>query len=148
MDSTKDIFTKNLKRAVKASTILVQEEARDNHNYISRTGALEKSTDIRFKDNGLVGEIFLNTKTAKYAPFVHEGSVPHIIKPKNKQALRWVNNGAFVFAKSVRHPGYKGDAFLYRALESKTDVISDIFVKYTANANKEVADAIRRRFNK
>lgn len=53
--------------------------------------------------------------------YVDEGTKPHLITPKTKKALRWKPKGlarsattgrftskAFVFAKYVNHPGFKG----------------------------------------
>ncbi|MDY4155083.1 MAG: hypothetical protein SPH77_00640 [Campylobacter sp.] len=37
---------------------------------------------------------------------------PHEIKPKTRKFLRWVVSSEFIFAKKVKHPGYKGDPFL------------------------------------
>jgi hypothetical protein len=53
-----------------------------------------------------------------YARMVHEGTRPHIIRPKRKQALRffWKKKGVTVIAKSVRHPGTKARPWLWRAL--------------------------------
>lgn len=52
---------------------------------------------------------------APYAYYVHWGTRPHVIRPKNKKALRWPAGGKFRFAKKVHHPGYKGDPWLVRA---------------------------------
>jgi hypothetical protein len=52
---------------------------------------------------------------AKYAAPVHEGSRPHLIRPRNAQALRFQIGGRTVFAKLVRHPGTKARPFLRNA---------------------------------
>jgi len=47
----------------------------------------------------------------------HEGSRPHVIKPRNAKILRWVNKqGHVVFANSVRHPGTKANRYLLDSL--------------------------------
>lgn len=51
-----------------------------------------------------------------YAPFVNDGTRPHIIRPKNKQYLRFTVGGRVVYAKVVHHPGTKPNPFLDRAL--------------------------------
>jgi len=79
----------------------------------TRTGALRQSLYNRAIPNGrAVGH---DTNRAPYAAFVLLGTRPHVIKPKNKKALRWVSGNGFVFAKSVKHPGYRGDNYLLRA---------------------------------
>lgn len=52
---------------------------------------------------------------APHAVFVHWGTRPHVIKPKNRKALRWASGGGFIFTRFVNHPGYKGDPFLINA---------------------------------
>jgi len=60
-------------------------------------------------------EIGADRQRAPHAVFVHWGTKPHVIRPKNKKALRWAAGGSFIFAKFVNHPGYKGDPFLINA---------------------------------
>jgi hypothetical protein len=57
-------------------------------------------------------------KRINYANFVLFGTRPHTIKPKNKKTLRWNGLHDFVFAKRVHHPGFKGDDFLHKAIET------------------------------
>ena len=52
---------------------------------------------------------------ADYALYVHEGSRPHLIRPRNAKALRFQIGGRTVFAKLVRHPGTKARPFLRNA---------------------------------
>jgi hypothetical protein len=52
---------------------------------------------------------------APHALFVVFGTRPHVIKPKKRKALRWVGPNGFIFAKSVNHPGYRGDNYMLRA---------------------------------
>jgi phage gpG-like protein len=60
-----------------------------------------------------------------YAAAVEFGSKPHIIRPKNRQALAWpgaggrrlsgrrrVNSGPLTFAKVVHHPGTRAQPYL------------------------------------
>lgn len=53
--------------------------------------------------------------TASYAAPVHEGSRPHLIRPRNAKALRFEIGGRTVFAKLVRHPGTRARPFLRNA---------------------------------
>lgn len=52
---------------------------------------------------------------APYAGFVHEGTRPHVIRPRRARALRFEIGGRVVFAQRVNHPGYRGNAFLRNA---------------------------------
>jgi hypothetical protein len=47
---------------------------------------------------------------------VHDGTRPHIIRPKRAQALRFRIGGRVVFAKVVHHPGTRPRPFLDKAL--------------------------------
>ena len=51
-----------------------------------------------------------------YAAFVNDGTRPHIIRPRNARALRFVVGGQVVYAKVVHHPGTRPNPFLDRAL--------------------------------
>ena len=55
-----------------------------------------------------------NTAEVKYAKFVHNGTRPYIIKPKNKKALANKKAGLF-FGKKVKHPGIKANPYLLNA---------------------------------
>lgn len=56
-----------------------------------------------------------------YAKAVHDGSPPHVIRPKGKKALYW--RGAAHPVRSVRHPGYKGNPFITDGLQAQRGAI-------------------------
>jgi hypothetical protein len=60
-------------------------------------------------------EVGHDGQRAPHAEFVLFGTRPHIIRPKDKKALRWVSGNGFVFARVVNHPGYLGDNYLETA---------------------------------
>ena len=53
-----------------------------------------------------------------YLGFHHDGTGPHIIRPRRRRALRFIAGGRVVFATRVRHPGTQGTFFLTRALDA------------------------------
>lgn len=138
------IFNRRIQQAVKASTILVRDSAQEQHRYATKTGNLEKATDYRITDSGMQGVVFLDSNVAKYAPFVHEGTAAHLIRPKNKTILRFVPRGGngFIFARKVFHPGTKADPFLYAALRRNIENITDIFARYTDSAVEDVTQGL------
>lgn len=142
--STADIFKRRLRQAVKESTFTVAEYAQDNHRFKSRTGQLERAVNTRML-NDLSGEVFIDNGIAAYAGFVHNGSAPHRIVPNGKKALRWVKNGAFQFARSVNHPGYKGDPFLYTAVDDKKREVLNTFDRYAELAKEDIATELVKR---
>lgn len=60
-------------------------------------------------------EVRISTNVA-YAQYVHDGTRPHVIRPRRRQALRFVVGGRVVYAKVVHHPGTRARPFLTRAL--------------------------------
>ena len=85
----------------------------DTHH---KTGALRRSLYNRTIPNGR--EVGNDPLAAPHAKFVHWGTKPHDIRPKNKSALRWVSGSAFVFSRVVHHPGYRGDPYLLAAADN------------------------------
>ena len=56
------------------------------------------------------------TAWAHYAVYVHEGTRPHVIRPRNPGGvLHFTMNGRSVFARSVNHPGTAARPFLRNA---------------------------------
>lgn len=152
-----------LARAINAFCRKVQSAARDkeNHRYVSRTGRLERSgvNTMDAKPEKLEGSVFLdneavvNEKGAHYAAYVHEGTKPHDIFPKEKKMLKFATSkntarwrsvpygrfqkGRFTFAFGVSHPGTKPDPFLYNAAEREKGTAQAVF-------ERAVADFLRK----
>ena len=60
---------------------------------------------------------------AEYAVYVHEGTRPHVIRPRNKQVLAFNGREGRVFAREVHHPGTRARPFLRNALESEAPAL-------------------------
>lgn len=80
------------------------------------TGRLR--SDIRFEIRnralGVTGRLFC---TVSYADAVHDGTRPHVIRPRRPGGvLRFRVGGQVVYAKFVNHPGTTGRPFLSQAL--------------------------------
>ena len=95
----------------------------------TKTGAMFRS--VYMHRAGIGYEIGTDRGIAPYAIFVHFGTKKHTIAPKNKKAPRWVDGTITRFAKSVKHPGYKGDPFLYNAAKEEFAKIDEIFRRIT-----------------
>jgi hypothetical protein len=80
------------------------------------TGNLRAQHRMAIKDlkGSVKGTVSNNTK---YAAAVHDGSRPHIIRPKRRKALAFDPGGweGIVVRKWVRHPGTKGQPWLRTA---------------------------------
>ena len=83
----------------------------------SRRGDLFASVYNR-SAGALRREVGHDPQRAPHAIFVVFGTRPHVIKPKEKKALRWASGGKFAFAKTVHHPGYKGDDYMTPAADA------------------------------
>lgn len=132
------ILTKYLRQAMRSSTEEIAEHARTHHEFTTRFARLERSVVSGESKDGLFGYVELDRTEAPYGPYVHQGTPAHTIEPRVKQALRWVDGSNFVFAKRVRHPGYKGDPFLFNALEAKTEFVQNMFSSRVEAAITEI----------
>lgn len=84
------------------------------------TGRLRASIQGRFSRTWTLRPQFTVFTNVEYAQMVHDGTRPHIIRPKNAQALRFRVGNRIVFARVVHHPGTRPRPFLDRALAEVT----------------------------
>ena len=109
------IGDKLAKRALAETAEEIEENVGEwagRHTRPGGTGALFRSIIARPLGDGSQWEIGHDLQVAPHALFVHWGTKPHKIKPKNKKMLRFPVGGKFAFAREVNHPGYKGDPWL------------------------------------
>ena len=93
--------------------------AEEGANRHSKTGALIRALGAGpTKTGDLEYRVGFDLQVARHALFVHWGTAPHRIYPKDRKALRWASGGKFFFAKFVNHPGYKGDPMLVTASQN------------------------------
>jgi hypothetical protein len=82
----------------------------------SKKGMLERSIGAGAEK---VGDrhyrVAVDGQIAPYGIWVHWGSKPHDIRPKDRKSLRFVIGNKFIFSKWVKHPGYSGDPFMVDA---------------------------------
>ena len=142
MSDVEGILRRSIKNAMERSVSKLHNYATTHHRFISRTGGLERAVESEVTDGGFHGVVFLNERKADYGSCVHEGSRAHVIRPRNKRVLRWPGKGGFVFSKISHHPGYKGDQFLYDALDDNSAEIDKIFDEEIENAVNELADTL------
>lgn len=124
------IIEEEIEIAVSIAARDIRERAQDEHNWISRTGDTEKY-GVDSNVTGLIGVVELATPNAIG---LHEGRPAHIIKPRNKMALRFPLGGMLVFASRVRHPGNKPDPYLFDAADKETPAIMARFDAVIARA--------------
>lgn len=78
-------------------------------------------------------EVGHDKQHAPHAKFVLFGTGPHIIRARNRKALRWAGPRGYIFAKWVRHPGYRGDNYLYDAAKEAIRRMPEIVAKHMEN---------------
>lgn len=84
------------------------------------TGRLRASIKGRASRTWTLRPQYTVSSNVDYAPMVHDGTRPHIIRPRTKQVLKFNVGGQVVFAKVVHHPGTRARPFLDRALAEET----------------------------
>lgn len=84
-----------------------------------RTGHLRESiqqTDAIVGDGVVRSSVGSNVRSGgaslAYAAPLEFGSRPHLIRPKNGKALRFIMGGKLIFAKEVHHPGNKAYSYI------------------------------------
>ena len=81
-------------------------------------GALQSS--ITHNVDAVAGDVEATVfPTVKHAKFVHFGTAPHVIKPKNpggRLRFFWFRKMRWVAFKHVNHPGTMANPFMERAL--------------------------------
>lgn len=82
------------------------------------TGNLRRSIghELSVQGTRIVLEVFA---TANYAKFVHDGTEPHLIRPRRAKALAFEAGGRTVFAAWAMHPGTKPRPFLQDAVDEE-----------------------------
>lgn len=101
-------LVKSTKREAMQRVVLQGESLMKRETPV-RTGTLRRSITSRVERGGDRGIIGTNLT---YARAVHDGSKPHIIRPKRAKALFW--KGAAHPVRVVHHPGTKANAFIAR----------------------------------
>jgi hypothetical protein len=76
-----------------------------------------------------------------YAEAVNDGTVPHIIRPVNAKALRFIIDGNVIYAKSVRHPGTTGRKFFEAGTQKAESVIVE---RLRINYEKAINEALSK----
>lgn len=78
--------------------------------------ASHQAGNITIKGNTISGEVVAEQD---YSEAVHDGTRPHVIRPRRAKALTWMGPQGRVFARSVNHPGTKARPWLFNALQSE-----------------------------
>lgn len=116
----------DLRRAIRGASL--SELERTGQRVVNRakilcpvdTGRLRASIRGQARRTWTLRPMFTVGTNVDYAEMVHDGTRPHVIRPRTKQALKFTIGGQVVFAKVVNHPGTRARPFLDRALREET----------------------------
>lgn len=124
--------------ATVSSATLIQNEAKKTGfgRFKNQTGNLRRSIQKQIK-RPASAVIFTDEK---YAPYVEEGTRPHVITPKNKKFLAFKSGGRMVFAKKVNHPGSKPYPFFRPAFEENREKVYQFYNKAIDTAMRILSD--------
>lgn len=114
-----------LEKAVKKTLFTIQSNAIKEapaNKQVGQGARLRQSFFIRM-ENKLSGVLY---NRQPYAVYVHEGTRPHEIRPRDKKVLANRRRGQF-FGKLVHHPGTQANPFFARAVEKSKDAIQRNF---------------------
>jgi hypothetical protein len=82
------------------------------------TGELKRSGEVYRRADG----VYVIRYTADHALAIEEGADPHIIEPRDADALRFeTKSGEVVYTMLVRHPGNEAQPFLGPAIDAQRD---------------------------
>lgn len=113
-----------IRREISRASYSIQAKAKEEAPV--KKGFLRNSIDVIIQNSGVTGQIIVKRN---YGIFVHEGTRPHIILPKNKRVLAWrgmsisgKRSKEYTFASKVNHPGTKANPFLARAADKERPI--------------------------
>lgn len=99
----------NIEAAIDYAWPVATKYVRDRaaSNAPKKTGALSRSLKLTVQKRSatIVAQV-------PYSLYVHEGTSPHVIVPKNASVLVFEVGGETVFARKVNHPGTRPQPFL------------------------------------
>lgn len=123
MDTARSSLTAEMGKAMR-------ESVRDLHRQAVREAPVNKQSGggnlrqmIDSSSSATRGTVI---SRAKYSEYVHEGTRPHIIRPKRARVLANRRTGQF-FGRKVNHPGTRPNPYLKRALGKVKKKITENF---------------------
>jgi hypothetical protein len=100
------------RRATRVQTVQ-QAYVRKRTGYLLSTIRKQRS----YKTSRPSVTVVAGSRNIDYTWYEDQGTRPHVILPRNKQFLRFVDKGGrIVFAKRVNHPGTTGSHFIERSM--------------------------------
>lgn len=155
-NASKQIRTKAVRAALREAGKVIQKAARSNAPVLKtatpyrKPGTVKKAISVRAskvarrnKDEGVFVSVrplrgsrqkklgkagATNPNDPFYWLFQEFGTKPHAIRPKRGKLLAWRAGGKTIVARSVKHPGVRGQRFMTRAAESQGQEAIRVFM--------------------
>lgn len=127
-----DTVYKELSGAIKTSVNFIRPLMR--REVPVKSGKLSRNIEARA--DGLEGSVGPNLQVTPYAIYVHEGTRPHIIRPRTMKALYW--KGAAHPWKVIHHPGTKANPFVERTFNEVLSPVQQIFQSAVGRIIQEI----------
>jgi HK97 gp10 family phage protein len=118
-----DAARREVNFALTDSVTRVAAQAVRNAPVNKQTGGGNLRQSIRSTVSGLRGQVYTDSS---YAVYVHEGTRPHLIRPRGPWVLQNKRTGE-IFGRLVRHPGTRAQPFLRTAAEDSRSYIERTF---------------------
>lgn len=156
-----DIVAEGCRDGVQMGIDEAMSEARARHPYQDHTHNLTRSLSGHVTSFDRMGAEGVLEARAPYASFVEEGTIAHLIRPKeghgftgpllegqsrrkktdvgtHRKALRWRDSSGLHFAAVVHHPGGKSFPFMGPALQKFERVVEREIEKACVRAQAEL----------
>lgn len=116
-----EVSAREFRRGLERIAIHVTQEARNNapiaKNKWGHGGGHNLRQSIKYYADSSTGGFVVRAEK-DYAIYVDQGTRPHLILPRFKKFLAWRGeDGKWIFAKKVNHPGTKATHFFTDAVE-------------------------------
>lgn len=126
-------MTEEIHRAVNKAVILLERNIKKEAPVNKRKGGGNLRQSVRGTMTGIAsGAVEVG---ASYGAPVNDGSVPHLIRAKNRKVLADRRNG-IIFGRVVKHPGTKANPFFDRGVDKSRAEIDKYFIRAVQNTLK------------
>lgn len=106
-------------------------EMKMNASWKDRTSTARRSLHSGVEKGQDESVVMYLAHGVKYGRHLEDGTPPHIIRPKNKKALRWTGPGGKpIFAKRVNHPGTKPYPVVKPTAEKNKTILRDAMLRW------------------
>jgi hypothetical protein len=146
MAKTKKLLDDLARTVVKEAQKLAPKVTGELRQSIEVASVTDEEAIVKHGNTDRLTVITANYEHIIYPIFVHEGTVPHVIEPKNKKALAWGRGDNRMVRRKVLHPGTKAQPYFDNALKSAA--VDKVISSYGDETVKDLSLFIEGSFKK